>query len=162
MNNKTSFIIREIRKEDQDFLFDILYHAIFIEPGAKPPGRDELKKPEIRIYAENWGKLTDYGYLAVDVKTKKKIGAAWLRQIRGFGYVADDIPEIGIAVFPEYRSMGIGKALLKQLLDATTDIYETISLAVQANNKTAISLYKKLGFKELGKKGTEIIMRFNR
>lgn len=162
MKEKIDYIIREVRKEDQEFLYDILYQAIFIEPGSEPVGREELEKPEIKIYAENWGKSTDYGYLAVDVKTKKKIGAAWLRLIGGYGYIADDVPEIGIAIYPEYRGKGIGKALLKFLLDATTDIYQTISLAVQTKNKVAIGLYKRLGFKECGKKGTETIMRFDR
>ena len=162
MKERINYIIREIRKEDQDFLFDMLYQAIYVAPGAEPIGREVIDLPEIRKYVSEWGEETDYGSLAIDEVTGGEIGAAWLRLIKGFGNISDDIPEIAIALDPEYRNKGIGSALVKHLLNVTSEIYKTISLSVQDGNKAAIKLYKKFGFVECDKKGTEIIMRYDR
>ena len=156
-----NYYIRNLTKEDQDFLYDMLYQAIYVEPDSKPIERDVLDLPEIKKYVSDWGRETDYGSLAVDVKTGKKIGAAWLRLIKGYGHISDDIPEISIAIDPEYRGKGIGSALIKHLLEKTSDIYKTISLSVQTGNQIAVKLYKKFGFVECCKSGTEIIMRYN-
>jgi len=140
----------------------MLYLAIYVEPGAEPIGLKVLNLPEIRKYVSGWGEETDYGALASDETTGKKMGAAWLRLIKGFGNISDDIPEIAIALYPEYRGKGIGSALIKYLLEATSDIYKTISLSVQVGNKAAFKLYKKFGFVEYDKRGTEMIMRYDR
>ncbi|MCJ7473053.1 MAG: GNAT family N-acetyltransferase [Actinobacteria bacterium] len=162
MKERINYNIREIRKEDQDFLFDMLYQAIYVEPGAEPVGREIIDLPEIKIYASDWGRETDYGSIAIDKVTGKKIGAAWLRLIKGFGNISDDIPEIAIAIDLGYRGKGIGSALIKHLLEATSGIHKTISLSVQEGNKSAIGLYEKFGFVKYNKKGTEIIMRYDR
>ena len=87
-----NYYIRKIEKKDQAFLYDMLYQAIYIEPGSKPIKYDILNLPEIKKYVDGWGKKTDYGFLAVEVETEKKIGAAWLRLIKGYGYINNDIP----------------------------------------------------------------------
>lgn len=162
MKERINYIIREIRKEDQDFLFDMLHQAIYVKPDTEPIGLEVLNLPEIRKYVSGWGKETDHGYLAIDKATGKKIGAAWLRLIKGFGNISDNIPEIAIAIYPEYRGKGIGSALIKHLLEVTSDIYKTISLSVQVGNKAAVKFYKKFGFVECDKRGTEVIMRYDR
>jgi len=55
---------------------------------------------------------------------------------------------VSIAVLPNYRGKGIGKALLLKCLDALKNVYkcEEAFLEVRVSNKTAIALYEKIGF----------------
>lgn len=58
----------------------------------------------------------------------------------------------GMSIHPEWRSQGIGDALLKSLIEWALSVpkIEKINLNVLANNKRAIALYKKHGFRECG------------
>lgn len=59
--------------------------------------------------------------------------------------------DIAIALYKEYCGLGIGKAMLKTVLDIAKKIgYEQAELEVIDNNKPAIALYEKLGFKIYG------------
>ena len=55
-----------------------------------------------------------------------------------------------IAVFPEYRKMGVGDAIVKALCEKAEELGEFISLEVRASNANAISLYGKNGFTKAG------------
>ena len=63
------------------------------------------------------------------------------------------VGEFGVNVHPDYRSLGIGKALTEYLIEwakAHTQI-EKVFLQVFATNVGAIGLYTHLGFKEEGR-----------
>jgi len=52
-----------------------------------------------------------------------------------------------VAVLPEFRGKGIGKALVEQTIDqARQNGNEYVSLYVWTDNKAAISFYEKIGF----------------
>jgi GNAT superfamily N-acetyltransferase len=53
---------------------------------------------------------------------------------------------VDIAVLPEARSMGIGTALLRELIDEARRAGTTVSLTVRADNVDALRLYRRLGF----------------
>lgn len=72
------------------------------------------------------------------------VGYIGLSKIAGEGYVTN------IAVLPEYRRLGIGKRILQYTVDNSKNELEFISLEVRASNSIAISLYEKLGFKNVG------------
>ncbi len=56
-----------------------------------------------------------------------------------------------VAVLPEYRGNGIGKALVKNAIDgAKNRECEFITLEVRESNLPAISLYKSFGFQQVG------------
>lgn len=84
------------------------------------------------------------------------VGSANLHngQRRRIQHVAD----AAITVLKEFRSLGIGKALMDALIEWATEhpVIEKISLGVFSNNAGAINLYKKLGFVEEGRKVKEI------
>ena len=67
-------------------------------------------------------------------------------------YVSFDEGELtNIAVVPEYRGRGIGLMLMKELKHRAEDkSVSKIVLEVRISNATAISLYEKCGFKNLG------------
>ena len=83
----------------------------------------------------------------VAIKDKKVLGYVGISAIIDEGYITN------IAVFPEYRKMGVGTALLEYLFDfAKEKELSFISLEVRQSNSNAIALYKKLGFLEEGKR----------
>ena len=55
---------------------------------------------------------------------------------------------MNVAVAPDFRGQGIGETLMRTMM-AYTDL-EAYTLEVRVSNKSAIALYKRLGFTELG------------
>lgn len=70
---------------------------------------------------------------------------------------------VGMMVNKNHRGMGIGKMLMKALLDwaANNPLIEKVSLGVFSTNYRAIALYKSLGFLEEGRKIKEFKMKEN-
>lgn len=71
-------------------------------------------------------------------------GYIGLTKIAGEGYVTN------VAVLPEYRRKGIGRALLEYVINDCNTQLDFISLEVRVSNNAAISLYKKFGFTQVG------------
>ena len=60
---------------------------------------------------------------------------------------------MNIAVHPDYRKKGIGTALILELIDALkTRGSHSLMLEVRSSNSSAISVYKNLGFLEVGRR----------
>ena len=55
-----------------------------------------------------------------------------------------------IAVSPEFRRMGVGRELMRFLIDYVSGRYSFISLEVRASNSPAIALYRQFGFEDAG------------
>jgi len=92
----------------------------------------------------------------------EKIGAAWYRyrtsENHSFGFVEESIPELGIAVIPEFRDKGAGDKLLKALIDeAKKQNVKALSLSVAKKNP-AVNLYKKNAFEILKEKKDDYLM----
>jgi ribosomal protein S18 acetylase RimI-like enzyme len=98
--------------------------------------------------------------IALDANSHEAIGAAWMRIFsrpqKGYGYVADGTPELGIAVLPEHRGRGIGSALLRRLIEIATSSYDAVSLSVSSDNP-AQRLYQRAGFERVGSSGDSIL-----
>ncbi len=59
---------------------------------------------------------------------------------------------LGISVSKKYRNLGIGLEVMKTLVDeCRKKDFKTIELEVFANNETAIHVYERAGFKQVGK-----------
>ncbi|MBN1535628.1 MAG: GNAT family N-acetyltransferase [Anaerolineales bacterium] len=142
-----NFDIKPLTPADQPFLWEKLYQAIYIPEGQPPYDRNILHIPELRIYAEHWGKPDDIGFIAL--ADEKPAGAVWLRMLtgepRGFGYVDDTTPELSIALLPEYRGKGFGSQLMTHLFECVKSRYGAICLSVSMNNP-AMRLYQRMGF----------------
>lgn len=115
MKRALDYIIRPLIPEDEPFLWEMLYQAIYIPPNTTPPPRDIVNQPELAKYVRNWGHPNDSGFVAIDVKMRTPIGAVWLRLFtndsKGYGYIDDTTPELSIAVAEVYRGKGIGTRL---------------------------------------------------
>ena len=85
----------------------------------------------------------------------------WLVAVEGehvAGYVGSqtvmaEADMMNLAVSPAYRNQGIGTALVNALTDALAQngAY-CLTLEVRASNSSAISLYRKIGFLQVGKR----------
>ncbi|MCK1999500.1 GNAT family N-acetyltransferase [Psychrobacillus psychrodurans] len=71
---------------------------------------------------------------------------------------------ISMSISENYRGMGIGKILIKALLDWAVNhpLIEKVSLGVFSTNYRAISLYKSMGFIEEGRKVKEFKINENK
>lgn len=152
--------IRPVAPVDLAFLQEMLYEAIYTPPGAPRPSRAILDVPEIAGYLAGWGRPGDMGFIAEVDGTPA--GAAWFRcfpaAAPGYGFVRPDIPELTIAVGPQFRGCGLGTALLERLVGcARAGGYPGISLSVAPSNPAA-RLYARLGFREVGMVGDSAVM----
>lgn len=76
------------------------------------------------------------------------------RRIVGYGgmwLVLDEAHVTNIAVHPEYRRQGVGKAvMLKMMEEAVRLSIQRMTLEVRVSNAGAIALYERLGFEQGG------------
>lgn len=138
----------------------MVYLALYVPPGATPFPREILREPQIARYAEGFGRAGDIGFKAID-ENLEIVGAAWLRTWTedncGYGFIDAKTPELSIAVLSRCRGMGIGTALMSQLIEAVSQRAAAISLSVSATNR-AMRLYQRCGFVEHGREGDSVTM----
>lgn len=116
----------------------------------------EIAAIESRCFSDPWSEASfasaaENGmysfYTAIDPVTGKVCGYG------GIYTVCDSADVTTIAVLPEYRGRGIGSLLLDALINtAVRRGAEQIHLEVRESNSPAISLYKKHGFTEDGRR----------
>ena len=99
------------------------------------------------MYLAGWPRQGDYGLVA---EQDGPVGAAWYRTYteasHGYGFVAEDVPELSIAVIASRRHEGIGRRLLVDLIEASVaQGYAALSLSVNRTNP-ARGLYESVGF----------------
>jgi ribosomal protein S18 acetylase RimI-like enzyme len=156
-----TYSIRRLTSSDQPFLWEMLYQSLFVPEGRKPFPREVLGRSEVSRYVERWGREGDLGFIAVDGGSGEPVGAVWLRLLagaeKGYGYVDDETPELGMAVLPDYRGRGLGTDLLGRLLESAGADYRKVCLSVSADNP-ALRLYERAGFKRVGGDGSSVIM----
>ena len=136
--------VRPIEPKDYKLLEDFLYYAIFIPPGGEVPPRDIIFNPEIFIYIKDFGAENDIGVVAE--LNGEIVGIAWARIIPAYGNIDDKTPELAISIRPEYRSKGIGSAIMDCLfIQLNSRGFKRTSLSVQKDNP-AVKFYKRLGY----------------
>lgn len=66
--------------------------------------------------------------------------------------VADQAELLNIALLPEWRGHGLGRALLVALLEQLPAAVSSMFLEVRASNFAAIGLYTAIGFNQIGER----------
>lgn len=150
---------RSLRPDDQDSLWNWLHIALWDPPPAPLRPRQVLASPQVRIYAEAWGRPGDVG--VVGVVNGTDVGACWMRLLPdgvGLAFVDAHTPQLGIALIPAFQRQGLGGPLLFAALAAARDAgYRQVSLTVHPENP-AIALYRRSGFVMQGFRGTYHLM----
>lgn len=127
---------------------------------AKVPGRlaskpHELKDEAFRSKIEKLHRLSNGLYLVAE--ENGQIVAHALLDPLGLEAISH-VVDLTIAVHEGYQNRGIGKILMRHLIDWSqkNEMVEKIELHVRSSNSRAIALYKRLGFEEQGRKWKRI------
>ncbi len=138
--------IREIQPNEYDFLWQMLYQAIYSPTQIVPEAI--IHEPSLSKYVASFGQAGDHSFvLSADGQL---VGAAWARLLvgehKGYGFVDDSTPELSMAIEPAFRGKGYGQLLVTKLIEKLSDCgYDQLSLSVDKRNR-AINLYRRLGF----------------
>jgi GNAT superfamily N-acetyltransferase len=144
------FALRSATGADGEFLGDMLVEAVNWDPSRPPLTREQvLTEPSTARYVTGWPRAGDLGVLAVE-PDGRPIGATWLRRFNaadpGYGFVSPDVPELSVAVVPDRRARGVGRALIREVVRRAVDAgIDRISLSVERANP-ARALYVREGF----------------
>ncbi|WP_282945559.1 GNAT family N-acetyltransferase [Cellulomonas endometrii] len=149
--------LRPATADDADLLTDLVAAAVNWTGEERVRARDVAADPHLARYVAGWGRPSDLGVVALD-GTGEPVGAAWLRLLTadapGWGYVADDVPELSMAVLAQGRGTGAGSALLDACLDAARQAgRRAVSLSVEDGNAVARAMYERRGFRPVGRVG---------
>ena len=149
----SKFLVRSLNTNDQSILWTMLMYA------ARESSLETVKaNSEIARYVLGWGRDGDLGVVVEHGKVA--IGAAWVRLWskgdHGYGYIADDIPELAIAVVPEARGKGVGTVLLLEALALCQSQFSAVCLSTRTSNP-ALRLYERTGFIRVS--GSEVTNR---
>lgn len=144
--------LRPATAADQAFLYEMLHEANNwrLPPEApRPPLATTLDDEVVSRYVDGWGRPGDGGVIAE--AGDKLVGACWFRLFtadhHGWGFVAPDIPELGIAVAPAWRQRGVGTRLLSAAAAQARDAgHPAISLDVMLQNPARV-IYERAGFR---------------
>jgi ribosomal protein S18 acetylase RimI-like enzyme len=81
------------------------------------------------------------------------VGRLWIDEWR------DQIRLVDVALMPEYRGLGIGSALLRQVMDRGAATGKPVTIHVEGFNP-ALRLYQRLGFEHIDTNGVYYLMRW--
>ena len=110
-----------------------LERLCFSQPWSRQGLEEELENPLAFFY--------------VALLDGKTAGYAGMHCVAGEAYAAN------IAVFPECRRRGVGRALAQKLAEsARSEGCSFLSLEARVSNESAVSLYRGLGFQEEGRR----------
>ncbi|MEM7367863.1 MAG: GNAT family N-acetyltransferase [Bacteroidota bacterium] len=160
MNKSIETEFRPLISSDLWFLKEMFYESLFVPPGEGAFPLEVIERPDLAKYYLGWGKAEDLGLIAEQGSVP--VGAVWCRTFteanKGYGFVAPEIPELGIAIQKPYRGQGIGTQLLINIMTSllAQGIHQ-VSLSADTRNP-ALRLYQRHGFVEVKKDGFSCIM----
>ncbi len=121
--------------------------ALWDPPPAPLRSIEVLQSPGARVFAEEWGRESDLGVVAV--VNGVDAGACWMRLLplgTGLGSYDAATPQLGIAMEPEFQHAGYGRKLLCEAMSrAAAAGYRQIALTVHPNNPARF-MYQSCGF----------------
>lgn len=142
--------MRRVEAKDTEFLRRMCFEAVYSRDPSPPSLEEGIAPPTLRRYFEAWGRPGDDGVIALNASEEPE-GAAWYRVFPAaepsFGWIAEDVPELVIAVRPSARSRGLGSRLMNELIAiARSSGFRALSLSVEDGNRS-VNLYNRLGFR---------------
>lgn len=147
--------VRRATEADREAIHRAIYQAWrWREPWSEAAFRRYLALSSPDSYVDDFGRrLGDVGFIAERVESDgcQVLGAAWYRLFTADdhrdGYVAEDVPELVVAVSAGARGCGLGRTLTGRLIhQAASTGTPGLSLHVSKENVRARHLYRSLGF----------------
>jgi RimJ/RimL family protein N-acetyltransferase len=150
---KAKFVIRGLRASDKN---DLIANELSMFDEAKKDinfGQILEKKrptlPELRKWFAKCLRTSKSGESIdlVGVMDGKVVALCSVDKV-GYGYETEHVGELGITIVKEGRGIGIGKAIVREILKKARKKYEIIeATGIFSTNKAAIRLYEGAGFK---------------
>ncbi len=146
--------LRPIRPDDEAFLYRV--YASTRQDELAPLGWSEEQKGaflRMQFDAQHRYYQAQYPDAAFQViqRGESPIGRLYVRRC------PDEVSVIDIALLPEYRRAGVGSALLREILSEAAGARLPVRIYVERYNP-ALSLYRRLGFTEVGDTGVYLLM----
>ncbi|MBT2494358.1 MULTISPECIES: GNAT family N-acetyltransferase [Microbacterium] len=153
--------LRRAAQTDAMFLGDMLVEAANWRAGGVRPRHEVLTSADHRRYLAGWKRMSDDGLVATS-DDDIPVGAAWYRVLPqnapGLGFIGAAVPELIIGVHPLWRARGVGRSLLRGIVQlAGAEGHARISLSVERDN-FARNLYRAEGFAIVGEGETRDTM----
>lgn len=144
---------REGARSDEAVVFRFFLVAAHLDVDGQRTAPASIDEP-LRRYWSGWGRDGDAAVVAESPTQGFAVGCAWARRFTahepGFGFVAEDIPELGVGVVAGRRNRGVGTGCLRRLLAMLATSAPGASLSVRPDNP-ALRLYRRLGFEPVGR-----------
>ena len=115
---------------------------------------DQIAQLEKLCFSDPWSANS----IATELDNKLAFWLVATEEERVAGYIGsqtvmDETDMMNVAVHPDYRRKGIAEALVNTLVERLQKMgSHCLTLEVRASNVTAITLYEKLGFSEIGRR----------
>ena len=124
--------IREVEAADQPILWDLLYEALWDPPTGPRRPKSVLSNPHVAAYVQDWGSnKTDLGFFAIS-HDGSVVGGILSRlllpPLQGGAFYDADTPQLGIAVFPNFKGQGLGTNLFTRHLATASTRFPRVSL----------------------------------
>jgi len=128
-----SYYLRKMRKDDIPYVKET-ENLSFTNPWPEAAFKGEVENPGI-----------SFPYVIVLKGEERIVGHIIYWQIK------EEVQISNIAVHPDFRGLGIGEKVIRSIMaKIKKEGVSYIFLEVRPSNKTAVALYKKLGFQKLG------------
>ncbi len=149
--------LRTVTEDDADFLYSV-YASTRADEMARVDWNTEKKEAFLRMQfnAQSQFYIENYPGAEFQVITLKAqpVGRLYIHRRE------DEIRIIDIALLPEYRNLGIGSALLQDILEQGKNLNLPVTIHVEQFNP-ALRLYKRRGFRQKEDKGVYLLMEWS-
>ena len=159
LKNNQTIVLRHIIKEDLDDIWDN-YNEVIDEGNYQP----SFSKVTDKFEKISWfNELIGYGNLCTVAELKGKTKNIVIGQctINDDEWEASEhVGLLGIIIRKDFRNMGLGKKLMEfSLNESKKNGKSKIVLGTLISNERAITLYEKLGFRRIGIRQKQFLMK---
>jgi ribosomal protein S18 acetylase RimI-like enzyme len=149
--------LRTVTEEDNDFLLSV-YASTRADEMTRVDWNTEQKEAFLRMQfnAQSQFYLENYPGAEFQVITlnDQPVGRLYIHRRE------NEIRIMDIALLPGYRNLGIGSALLQDILDQGKNHNLPVTIHVEQFNP-ALRLYKRMGFRQKEDKGVYLLMEWS-
>lgn len=154
--NEQEIIIESITEEDADFIAKVYFSTRkdeFAMPGWSDAQLEIFLKMQFDAQRQSYAMQFPEAENSVIKLGEIAVGRLIVDRIES------EIRLVDIALLPEFRKLGIGGKIIKNLISEAENKQLPLTLTVEKTNEGAFRLYQKLGFEIVGDNAIYIAMK---